>query len=110
MRCAARSGGRTCHAVANLTRDEARQLELLLQGCATGAGTRCVEDGLALYDVAPEEAFAWFEAACAGGNARGCTNLGILYRNGTGVEADAAQAAALYRQGCDGGEPLGVLL
>jgi hypothetical protein len=97
-------GGQTCHAVANLTRDEARQLELLLQGCATGAGARCVEDGLALYDVAPEEAFAWFEAACAGGNARGCTNLGILYRNGTGVEANAAQAAALYRQGCDGGE------
>jgi hypothetical protein len=29
-------GGQTCHAVANLTRDEARQLELLLQGCATG--------------------------------------------------------------------------
>ncbi len=49
---------------------------------------------------------SWREA-CDGGNASGCTNLGVLYRNGEGVAQDYVEAQRLYRIGCDGGDAQG---
>lgn len=37
------------------------------------------------------------------GKLKGCFNLGLLHKDGDGVARDAAVAAALYKQACDGG-------
>jgi hypothetical protein len=43
-------------------------------------------------------------AQCNQKSAASCVNLGLSYATGTGVAKDAARAAALYQQGCDGGD------
>ena len=45
--------------------------------------------------------------ACDGGNMLGCTNLGVMYTNGNGVEKDFSKAAQLFKKACDGGEVRG---
>ena len=37
----------------------------------------------------------------------GCTNLGIMYANGDGVEKNEQKAVELYKKACDGGEMAG---
>lgn len=37
----------------------------------------------------------------------GCFNLGVAYKNGTGVAKDLAKSAALYQTACAGGEMKG---
>jgi uncharacterized protein len=44
-----------------------------------------------------------FGKACTPNAAVGCLGLGMLYRDGTGVPRDAARAATLFKQACDGG-------
>ncbi len=55
----------------------------------------------------PELAAPYYLKACQLGDGAGCTNLGFLYENGTGVEKDLARAAALYKRGCDARNSLG---
>ncbi|MGA3262660.1 MAG: caspase family protein [Terracidiphilus sp.] len=45
--------------------------------------------------------------ACNGGNAGGCTALGLMYQNSQGVAQDEFKAVALYRKACDGGNAKG---
>jgi hypothetical protein len=52
----------------------------------------------------PADAAALNRKACDGGELRGCTRLGFLYEQGTGVVQDAARTAALHQKACDGGE------
>ena len=40
-------------------------------------------------------------------DARGCTNLGMLYMTGQGVTLDEARGATLFGRGCDAGSALG---
>jgi hypothetical protein len=49
-------------------------------------------------------AAALYEQACTGGDATGCTNLGMLYKNGRGVPKDERRAAALLAQACEAGD------
>ena len=42
--------------------------------------------------------------ACDGGNMLGCTNLGVMYTNGNGVEKDFSKAVQLFKKACDSGE------
>jgi hypothetical protein len=100
-------GGQTCHAVANLTLDEARQVQLVLQGCEGSTVARCFEDGLERFGVAPEHAVEWFADECDQGRVWACIYLGNFLRDGTGVAVDAERAAALYRQACDVGHAFG---
>lgn len=44
-----------------------------------------------------------YTAACAGGNASGCYELGVMYSNGQGVAQSNQQAAALFGKACTGG-------
>ena len=60
---------------------------------------------LQLYEVEPEEAVTLWTISCDDGDV-GCTNLGIMYETGRGVDPDDARAVELYRQGCDGGRPV----
>ncbi|GAA7738518.1 hypothetical protein TH0010_03540 [Helicobacter pylori] len=42
-----------------------------------------------------------FEKACDLNNGGGCSNLGVLYQNGQGVEKDLIKAAYLYSKACE---------
>jgi hypothetical protein len=46
-------------------------------------------------------------AACDGGNAAGCSALGLMYQNSQGVARDDFKAASYYRKACDGGNAKG---
>ena len=46
---------------------------------------------------------ALLQKGCDGGDARGCSNLGRIYRDGNGVSKDDARALTLFQKGCDGG-------
>lgn len=48
------------------------------------------------------EALPLLTAACGGGDAGSCSELGTLYQNGKGVSQDLLQAAVYYRKGCGG--------
>ena len=45
--------------------------------------------------------------ACASGEPKGCTDLGLLFSKGLGGAKDEARARELSRQGCDGGNAIG---
>jgi hypothetical protein len=45
--------------------------------------------------------------ACDGGNAAGCSALGMMYQNSEGVARDNFKAVSLYRKACDGGNARG---
>lgn len=46
---------------------------------------------------------AALQKSCDDGNARACSDLGLLYTKGEGVPKDAARAAQLYQKACDAG-------
>ncbi|MEO0682267.1 MAG: tetratricopeptide repeat protein, partial [Pseudomonadota bacterium] len=96
-----------CLRLGDLTENEQARLDLLLDACAGGVTTECLWRGVPTWEGTPEEAARLFAADCAGGNAGGCTNLGVLHQQGRGMDQDFAEAARLYRQGCDGGDARG---
>ena len=54
-----------------------------------------------------QKAAELWQKACDGGDAEGCSNLGLLYKNGQGVKQDYQKAAQLYQKACDSGEAKG---
>ena len=54
-----------------------------------------------------QKAAQLYQKACDSGNARGCSNLGVLYENGQGVKQDYQKAAQLYQKACDSGNAEG---
>ena len=99
--------GRVCLDVAKLTETEQAQLDLIMFACEGGITEECMRRGLATYEVEPEQAARLWRVACQGGDALGCTNLGVLHEEGIGMDADFGEAARLYRRGCDGGNAVG---
>ena len=94
---------------ARLTKDEAQKLAFLGTACE-GGWEKCQGEALNRYGIDDEDAaraVALYQEGCDRGDARGCTNLGWMYRTGTGVAADAARAVSLYQEGCDGGSARG---
>ena len=96
--------GRVCLDVAELTAAEQAQLDFLLLACEGGVTRRCIERGVDAWEVDGAQAARLWRAACAGGNARGCTSLGYLHHRGIGIDADPAAAARLYQEGCELGD------
>ncbi|MGL2768073.1 tetratricopeptide repeat protein [Helicobacter pylori] len=47
-----------------------------------------------------------YAKACDLKDGLGCSNLGVLYQNGQGVEKDLIEAAYLYSKACKLGEQL----
>ncbi len=43
----------------------------------------------------------YFEKACGLNNGWGCNNLGVLYRDGQGVEKDLIKVAYFYSKACN---------
>ncbi len=52
-------------------------------------------------------AAGYYRQGCAGGDARACTNLGVMFEGGQGVYRDGVKAAELYGRGCEGGDAHG---
>ena len=49
------------------------------------------------------EAARLYQMGCDGGNALGCSNLGVVFRRGYGVEIDLVEALRLFDMACDHG-------
>ena len=66
------------------------------------------EQGIAFYNNKEyDKAVELYKKACDGGEVRGCSNLGVMYEYGNGVEKDFGKAAELSKKACDGGDMLG---
>lgn len=58
--------------------------------------------GMLSYDKQDfSKARKYFERACGLNNGGGCSNLGVLYQNGQGVEKDLIKAAYFYSKACE---------
>ncbi|MDR2507268.1 MAG: sel1 repeat family protein [Candidatus Accumulibacter sp.] len=75
-------------------------LIVTLAGCASIQAPRDNE-GISGSREHQKKAAA-FKKSCDGGDAKTCTNLGVLYVTGKGVKQDYARAAELYAKACDG--------
>ncbi|MDY6187442.1 MAG: tetratricopeptide repeat protein, partial [Campylobacter sp.] len=66
------------------------------------------EQGIAFYNNKEyDKAAELFKKVCDGGEVRGCSNLGVMYEKGFGVEKNEQKAVELYKKACDGGHMLG---
>ncbi len=52
-------------------------------------------------------AASYYRQGCGQGDARACTNLGVMFEKGQGVYRDDVKAAELYARGCEGDDTLG---
>lgn len=79
-------------------------------GLGQGAAPADVKRGLALFwrgcnamHPTCAEGVPLLEAACRGGHAETCSDLGLLLWHGKGVDEDLTKAVAYFKQACDGG-------
>ncbi|WQV82182.1 sel1 repeat family protein [Helicobacter pylori] len=64
-----------------------------------------VDLGMLSYDKQDfSKARKYFERACGLNNGRGCNNLGVLYRDGQGIEKNLTKAAYFYSKACKLGD------
>ncbi len=64
-----------------------------------------VDLGMLSYDKQDfSKARKYFERACGLNNGRGCNNLGVLYRDGQGVEKNLTKAAQYISKACKLGD------
>jgi TPR repeat protein len=76
--------------------------------CWAGEAGACLTIGrLRSKEGAYDEAAAWLERGCAAGGGLPCTDLGVAYYAGRGVEKDPASALKYFKKGCAGGDPAG---
>ena len=69
---------------------------------------KAYEQGKAFYNNKEyDKAAELFKKACNGREMPSCSNLGIMYANGNGVEKNVKKAMDLYKKACDGGNMLG---
>lgn len=79
---------------------------LLSVVCAVLLGDE-LETALKAYKAGDyQKAFKYSKIACDNGEYLGCTNLGVLYESGQGVEQNYTEAFKYYKLACDNGECL----
>ena len=85
-----------------------RILVLLVVLFSIGFSEDLIESGNEAYDKGDyQKAAQLYQKACDSGEAGGCFGLGLLYKNGQGVNQDYQKAAQLYQKACDSGEAVG---
>ena len=86
-------------------RDKARSLYQV--ACTAKVGGGCYGLGLLELDGTggePVQAATHFRQGCELGMAPACNNIGLMYAQGRGVDADSRKALEYLERGCDGGE------
>ncbi len=77
--------------------------------CAEGRLDACIAAARELEDkstVAAGYAAELYRFACESGASAGCRGLGLLYRDGQGIDTDLPRARALLEQACSEGDAL----
>ncbi len=82
-------------------------MKLLRESCAGGWMTACTIGGRVAAKAGDVNVIELFRRGCAGGDAEGCWNLGLLFRDGVGVTKNDAEAVRRFKLACDGGARLG---
>lgn len=82
---------------------------LMLEPVASVSGEESVSSFIpeATGGVAPERALVLLKKACDKGGLVACSDLGVTYLEGRGVDRDAGRALILFRRSCESGEPRG---
>ncbi len=79
-----------------------------ISGSYAESGEDYFNEGIEAYDKEEfTEACELFRKACDSGNADGCSNLGVMYKNGQGIKQDYFKAVELYEKACSGGNAKG---
>jgi hypothetical protein len=74
------------------------------------SGAQLYDQALSSYDSGEfPQAAKLYQKACDGGDRRACTNLGMMYENGNGVEKSPDRAADLFKRSCEAGGSGGCL-
>ena len=85
-----------------------RILVLLVVLFSIGFSKDLTELGIEAYEESDyQKAAQLYQKACNSGEALGCNNLGVLYRNGRGVRQNFSTAKQYYGKACDLGLQLG---
>jgi len=85
-----------------------RILVLLVVLFSIGFSKDLTELGNEAYDKGDyQKAAELYQKACNSGEAGGCFNLGLLYKNGQGVKQNYQKAEQYYGKACDLGLQLG---
>jgi len=91
-----------------VTQDATRWNELKGKACEAGRASACLDsaDG---YEKVGEKAKAvhFYEKACDGNYAFGCSKAGDLYWHGVGVPQDRTKGTELIQKGCNAGNQFG---
>ena len=105
MCCIALSTMAVQSAMAQVTAKDVQQWE---SECARGDALSCGAAGESYHlsnitGVRQDKfkAVELYTKACDGGDASGCSNLGVMYSNGEGVRLDKKRALALFGKACD---------
>jgi len=94
--------------------DLTRALDSYTRACNLGNAMGCTNFGYLLEQqrIRPDDIVLAYRTACDGTicgdmDPLGCFNLGVLYRDGYGVEQNKAEAAQLFQRSCDRGNAFG---
>jgi len=69
--------------------------------CALGRASLCAESALRAYRKSDfSRYYRYSEKSCRGGSATGCSNVGVAYEQGLGVQKDYARARGYYETAC----------
>ncbi|MFO0614960.1 MAG: tetratricopeptide repeat protein [Polyangiaceae bacterium] len=100
-------------------RDAKRAAELYDKGCELGVGVACFNRAFMYRESQPpdeaaakrsfDKARAAYQASCDAGDQDWCTNLGVMFAMGAGVERDEAAALVIFRKACDTGNDNGCI-
>jgi TPR repeat protein len=85
--------------------DKTKAGVLLLKVCDGGDAGSCftLAEHTSDYGLEASRSAGLYEQACKSGDAKGCYNAGLEYREGEGVPVDMPHAVALFEKGCTAG-------
>ncbi|MBX3184047.1 MAG: sel1 repeat family protein [Polyangiaceae bacterium] len=93
-------------------KDIKRAESLYIKACEGDNGIGCMNAGITLEDGGKDlaRAAAFYAKGCKLEAYTACRLLGGMYQTGRGVSQDNAQAKAMFKRACDGGDPDGCKL
>lgn len=99
--------GEICARIYPTTTDELWRLRFLLNACEGGVVAQCLTDATDEMGLSPESSYELFDAACNGGHAGACRNVGAMHFQGLGATESSFSAANYYERACNLGDATG---